>query len=246
MRRTVVAIGCATVALLVPPSATSGGWWTWIQLDRETVAAGHEMQAYADVMFSSGDAAEAAQSGRNGDAFYVYLLRGFDYSIVQRAMRQPSPRNWWSVGGADAYRVGRVVIGERHFNLARATASFRVPEQVTSGKYVVMFCDAGCAHPLGNVIPSHTTPLTVTAARTPGTPAWAYAGWLAAGVVVGALVGFLGGRRRATRLLPVRTTPWQPTDEELEELLASGRDHRDAGARFRRARGRDRRTAPIA
>lgn len=152
MRRSVFAIGCATVALALPATATAGGWWTSIRVDRATVLAGQRVKAHANVMFSSVDAVEAAQSGRRDEEFYVYLLRGFDDSIVERAMRRRSPRNWWSVGGADAFRVGRVVIGGSGSNLALANASFLVP-RVPPGKYAVMFCDAGCVHPLADVIP---------------------------------------------------------------------------------------------
>jgi hypothetical protein len=152
VRRSVLAIGCITIALTLPATATAGGWWTSIRLDRATVLAGQRVNAHAHVMFSSVDAVEAAQNGRRDEEFYVYLLRGFDDSIVERAMRRRSPRNWWSVGGADAFRVGRVVIGGSGSNLALANASFLVPH-VPPGKYAVMFCDAGCAHPLADVIP---------------------------------------------------------------------------------------------
>ena len=167
MQRSVLAIGCIAVALIVVPSATPGGWWTSIRLDRTRVAVGQEMKAHADVMFRSVDAAEAAQSGEGQGRFYVYLLRGFDYSVVQKAMRVASPRNWWSVGSADVFRVGGVVISGRESNLAVANASFRVPE-LPSGRYTVMFCDAGCAHPMADVIPTPPGRLTVTGPRDGG------------------------------------------------------------------------------
>jgi hypothetical protein len=146
MRRSVLAVGCVAVALLVLPSATAGGWWTSIRLDRTRVAVGQEMKVHANVMFRSIEAAEAAQQGQAQGAFYVYLLRGFEYSVVLGAMRKPSPRNWWSLGSAHAFRVGRVVISGQEPNLAVAKSSFRMPE-VPPGKYAVMFCDTGCAHP---------------------------------------------------------------------------------------------------
>jgi hypothetical protein len=57
----------------------------------------------ATVAFSSVAAAEGAEkAGR----FHVYLLRGFDYSIVEQAMRKASPRDWWSLAVAGAYSHG--------------------------------------------------------------------------------------------------------------------------------------------
>lgn len=218
---------CITAALLVPPTATAGGWWTSIRLDRTTVAVGQEVKAHAGVMFSSVDEVEAAQSGREQEAFYVYLLRGFDYSIVERAMRKPYPGNWWSVGSADAYRVGRVVIGGSESNLALANDSFRVPDSLPPGKYAVMFCDAGCVHPLADVIPTLPRQLTVTAAAprtTIGTSRWVHAAWLAVGVVLGALLGFLLGRRGGSASPESVAAAWQPSaEEELEKLLTSYR-----------------------
>ena len=111
-------------------------------------------------MFSSTEAAEAARDARGEDAFYAYLLRGFDYSIVDRAQHEADPQNWWSVGGAKVYWAGRVTVNGLDFNLATATASFRVPK-VPPGKYAVMFCDAYCVHPLADLIPSHPSALRV-------------------------------------------------------------------------------------
>jgi hypothetical protein len=224
MQRSVLAIGCVAAALIVLPSATAGGWWTSIRLDRTRVAVGQEMKVHANVMFRSVAAAEGAQTGEAQGAFYVYLLRGFDYSIVQRAMREASPRNWWSVGSAHAFRVGRVVISGRELNLARASASFRVPE-IRPGQYTVMFCDAGCAHPLTDVIPTLPKQLTVTAPRTADGSPWVQkAGWLVVGVVLGALLGFVLGRLGGRVSPEPVAAVWQPSDdEELEELLSSHR-----------------------
>lgn len=225
MQKSVLAIGCVAAALIVLPSATAGGWWTSIRLDRTRVAVGEEMKVHVNVMFRSIDAAEAAQNGEAQGAFYVYLLRGFDYSVVQRAMRKPSPRNWWSLGSADAFRVGRVALGSEESNLAVAKASFRVPD-VPPGEYAVMLCDTGCAHPLADVIPTRPKQLTVTAARTGMLPRVQDAGWLVGGVALGALLGFvLGfvlGRLGGPGSRETVAAAWQPSDdEELEELLSS-------------------------
>jgi hypothetical protein len=224
MRRSVLAVGCVAVALLVLPSATAGGWWTSIRLDRTRVAVGQEMKVHANVMFRSIEAAEAAQQGQAQGAFYVYLLRGFEYSVVLGAMRKPSPRNWWSLGSAHAFRVGRVVISGQESNLAVAKSSFRMPE-VPPGKYAVMFCDTGCAHPLADVIPTLPKQLSVTASRSDGTSRWVQnAGWLVVGVVLGALFGFVLGRLGGPASPEPVAAGWQLSDEqELAELLGSHR-----------------------
>jgi hypothetical protein len=137
------------MALLLPSSATAGGWWSFVETDRSTVAVGQQVKADAEVLFSSIRAAREAQ----GDRFYVYALRGLDYSIVRRAMNKPSPEDWWSLGKADAVELGRVVLRVPEANLGQARASFTVPE-LPPATYSLMFCDADCAHPLGDVVPT--------------------------------------------------------------------------------------------
>jgi uncharacterized coiled-coil protein SlyX len=144
------------IVLLLPSSATAGGWWSFIDTDRSTVAVGQRVKAEAEVLFSSIRAAREAQDRR----FYVYALRGLDYSIVRRAMNKPSPKDWWAQGDADALELGRVVLRISEANLGQARASFTVPE-LAPATYALMFCDAGCAHPLGDVVP--TVDFTVVA-----------------------------------------------------------------------------------
>jgi hypothetical protein len=239
MQRSLLALACVAVTLLVPPTAGAGGWWTSIRLDRTRVTVGQEVKAHANVMFRSVDAVEAAQSGKKQEAFYVYLLRGFDYSIVERAIRKPSPRNWLSVGSAEALRVGRVVIGGSESNLALANAYFRVAD-VPPGQYVVMFCDAGCAHPLADVIPTLPAQFTVTAARTNSMTRWVQAGWLVAGAIFGVMLGFLLGRRSAPAPPEPVAVAWQPSD--LDPTHRQRSPGRSSGspllARPRRSSGR--------
>jgi hypothetical protein len=237
MHRSALALACVAVALIAPPSAISGGWWTSIRLDRTRVAVGQEMTVHASVMFRSIDAAEAAQKGGAQGEFYVYLLRGFDYSLVQRAMRKPSPQNWWTIGAAEAFRAGRVVIDRQESNLGVAEASFRVPD-VPTGRYAVMFCDEACTHPLADVIPTLPKQLTVTARPTAGTTQWVQSfGWLVIGAVVGVPLGFalcILGRPASHEPEPV-AAGWPPSDErELEELSRPLR----AGSDFTRKQSR--------
>jgi hypothetical protein len=91
--------------------------------------------------------------GSESDQFSVFLLRGFDDAVVERAMRKASPGDWWSLGGAEAIEVGPVDIRLSDSNLARATAAFTVPE-VPPATYHLMLCDAGCDEPLAEVVPT--------------------------------------------------------------------------------------------
>jgi hypothetical protein len=198
----VALVACVACVLVVPQPAAGGGWWTSIRLDRETVGVGHEVRAHANVMFSPVEAIESEQNGHTQDGpFYVYLLGGFDYSIVERAMRKASPRAWWSIGDADAIRLGRVGIGTGDSNLALASASFRVPD-VPPGRYSVMFCSAGCARPLADVIPTLPSQLTVVAAPAEESN-WAWSRWFLAGALAGAVLGLTVRRAKA----PSPTTP---------------------------------------
>jgi hypothetical protein len=271
-----LALLCALgVLLITPQTAAAGGWWTYIDLNRSAAAPGQRVEVDEVVTFSSIAAAEeAAETGR----FYVYLLRDFDFSVVERAMRKPAPRNWWSLGGAEAIQVGRVAISVSDTNLAKAHATFTVPE-LPPATYHLMLCDAGCQEPLADVIPIKgfavvadrataqiaqrverlerrsfaVQPLAVAirnqagrlaAARadaraalvaaldasseikhletrsSPRVSRWAYAGWLIAGALAGALA-LLVIRRRRSRLQRFAQAEWHPSDEELRDLLSS-------------------------
>jgi hypothetical protein len=150
------------VSLLVlafPSPATGGGWWSFIQTDRSTVAVGQRVRAKAEVLFSSIAAArEAEEHGR----FHVYALRGFDYSVVTRAMSKPTPEDWWSLGNAEPVELAPVVVQFSEGNLGRARATFIVPD-LPPATYALMFCDAGCVHPLADVVPTRS--FTVVADR---------------------------------------------------------------------------------
>jgi hypothetical protein len=147
-----LALVCALgVLLLMPQAAAAGGWWSYIDVNRSYVAPGQPVEVKDAVAFSSSAAAEEAQeAGR----FYVYLLRGFDYSVVDRAMREPSPGDWWSLGGAEAIQVAQVNVRVSDANLGRATAAFTMPE-VPPASYHLMLCNVGCTEPLAaDVIPA--------------------------------------------------------------------------------------------
>ena len=272
-----LALICALgVLLLTPQAAAGGGGWSYIDVNRSTVAAGQRVEVEAAVAFESTAAAEEAQeAGR----FYVYLLRGFDDAILEPAMREPSPRNWWSLGGAEAIPVGQVTVSVPGANLGKARAAFTVPE-LPHATYHVMLCDAACAEPLADVIPTEgftvvADPATVQMAQrvdrlarrirnqagrlaaagtdanrgriaaqdarseierlerrvsylardrrsSPPVAPWAaYAGWLVAGALTGAVVLLVLRHRRSWPPRPTSDARWHPSDEELNELLSS-------------------------
>jgi hypothetical protein len=139
------------VLLLIPQGAAAGGWWSYTRIDRSVVAPGQRVEVETgQVAFSSTAAAKRAAGSHR---FYVYLLRGFDYSIVERAMHKESPRNWWSLGDAEAIQVGQVTVKHSDANLGRAIASFTVPE-LPPATYHLMLCDAGCTEPLPDIVPA--------------------------------------------------------------------------------------------
>ncbi|HEX2045516.1 MAG TPA: hypothetical protein VHF23_07820 [Gaiellaceae bacterium] len=148
--RRLALISALGLVLLPAPHADAGGWWSYVEADRSTVAPGQRVKLGEQVMFRS---AAAAREATDEGGFHVYLLRGFDYSVVERAMEKPWPRSWWSLGDADAIRVAGVDIDVSDGNLARAHASFTVPA-LTPGTYHLMLCDAGCRRPLADVIPA--------------------------------------------------------------------------------------------
>ena len=228
------------VLVLLPQKAAAGGWWSYVDVNRSHVAPGQRVELDETVAFSSTAAAEVAQRTQR---FHVYLLRGFDPSVVERAMRKPSPSNWWSPGGAEAIEVGRVAVNVSDANLGRATAAFTVPD-IPPATYQLMLCDTACAEPLGDVIPVDLTVVADPATARMGSastawsdgvatrlverlrargsslanegrsapPAapWAYATWLVAGVLAGALALLVLLRRRSRRPRPADGVGWHP------------------------------------
>lgn len=271
------ALICALgILLLTPQAAAGGGWMSWIDVSRSSVAPGQHVEVDSEAWFPTAAAAEAAQEPSR---FYVYLLREFDYSVVERAWRKASPGDWWSLGAAEAIQVGQVTVSvPQDSNLGRARAEFTVPD-LPPATYHLMLCDAGCVNPLATVIPAkgfsvvadpataqlaqrvgllerrirhqagelnaahpradraldearnadsdidqlgarvsslanegHTSPLMI---------ALVYAGWFVAGALAGALALLILRRRRSSALPATRVPVWQPSDDELQELVSS-------------------------
>ena len=147
-------------ALFLPASSRAGGWWSFIDLESSYVMAGKRMQAHTEFLFRSLDLAEQARS----KTFHAYLIADWDPTILHRAMGQPEPRGWWDLAGARAIRVGTVELDGWNANLATASTDFVVPD-IGPGRYRLMFCDAGCKHALGDIVP-----VTVKVVSDPAIP----------------------------------------------------------------------------
>ncbi len=148
-RPSTVILATTLTALALTPHAAAGGWWNIVQLEHSTAAAGQRVTARATVYFTS---ARAARNAASGGPFYVYVLHGF----AQTSLELPRlPSAWWSrwsLRGAEAVRAGPVVLDvSGHTGAVRA--SFTVPD-LRPGGYSLMFCDAGCRHPLGDIVPT--------------------------------------------------------------------------------------------
>jgi hypothetical protein len=150
----------------LPEVSAAGGWWSSIDLKRAYVAQGEHVRAGTEFLFRS---LETADRARREGRFSAYLLADFDFDVVETAMGKASPRGWWRLGDAIPMRMGPVRLHHWDGNLAHASAEFDVPA-LDPGRYALMFCDAGCAHPLGDIVPVSLTvvrdPLTArTASR---------------------------------------------------------------------------------
>ena len=156
-RSVTLAIGMllVLVALVVPAQpARAGGWWNSIDPGPPYWAPGLHVRASADqALFPSLKAAErAVESG----AYYAYLLRDFDYEIVDHATGGDFRPGWWKLGGAEPTRLGNVTLRGPDANLVDATAGFTVPD-VAPGRYELMFCNEGCTRSFADVIPTSVT-----------------------------------------------------------------------------------------
>jgi hypothetical protein len=156
-------VSAVAFLLLAPQAAAGGGWWTFIGANPSPAAPGQRVQVEAAVEFRSDAAAGAAQgSGR----YFVYLLRDFEDSAIESAMRHASPpQGWWSLGDAEAIQVAPLTVRLTHprWNLGKASAAFTMPD-LEPGTYDVMLCDAGCTAPLADVIPTKGFTLVADAA----------------------------------------------------------------------------------
>ena len=138
----------ACIVLLLPASASAGGWWTTLGLHNQYLGAGERLTVKIDeVFFVSTQQAEIAAE----TPYYAYLVKGFDHRLLERAMNKPEPERWWRPL-TPPIKAGDVYLGGADANLMRGRVHLNVPD-VPPGRYALMLCDDGCHTPLGNHIP---------------------------------------------------------------------------------------------
>jgi hypothetical protein len=161
--RTVVVVvsGALTMAAFAGPAA-AGGWWSYIDLQSRYLTVGETKELHAgEVLFRS--LAEARRVRLGEEQFHVFLIPGFDWRALEKAMGRPNPRGWWE-RPPSAVPAGSVRLTGWNGNLASAHATISVPS-LEAGEYALMLCSDGCAQPLGNLTPARVT-VSASAATT--------------------------------------------------------------------------------
>lgn len=157
LRRLLVFAAVMAALMAFPTAASAGGWWSVIDLESNYLVVGRVIHAETtQVSFFSIDEAERA---RRGHRFFAYLVQGYDFSSLDKAMAEPESARWWNLGNARTILLGEVKLGGWYSGLATGAATFTVPD-IELGTYALMFCTAGCTEPLGEIVPSRVTLIT--------------------------------------------------------------------------------------
>ena len=136
--------------LLAAAPSSAGGWWGYVHIEGQYVGVGETLVATSAAFFPTVEQAEQAQTKQ----YYAYLVRGYDKGLLRRAMTQPDPKRWWALSAeAELVQVGRVRLGGWDANLGEARARIEIPK-IATGRWGLMFCDAGCREPMANIIPT--------------------------------------------------------------------------------------------
>ncbi|MPZ73845.1 MAG: hypothetical protein GEU74_11540 [Nitriliruptorales bacterium] len=166
MRRCWLGLVVVVVGVLAwAPPASAGGWWSSVRVDSRPLGAGETVTARSEAFFTTEAQAEAAHSV----PYYAYLVRGYDRALLRHAMTRPDPKRWWALEpDAELIRVGRLHVGGWSGNVGSAHARIKLPAEI-SGRWNLMFCDAGCREPLGHAVPTvvgvTADPVTAQTAR---------------------------------------------------------------------------------
>lgn len=143
--------GSIVMAWLLPAApASAGGWWSHIQVERQYVGVGETLVTQSEAFFSTLEQAERARTKQ----YYAYLVRSYDNALLRRAMTERDPKRWWATSpDARLVRVGRVRLGGWNANVGEAHARIKIPK-IGTGRWSLMFCDAGCREPMASVTPT--------------------------------------------------------------------------------------------
>lgn len=138
-------VGFSVLALLLlPTTATAGGWWSSIDLRGPYLGSGESLTVRSSVMFET---PKMARRARTVD-YRAYLVRGLDTLAMRRITAQAQLRRWWTPPTVMTL-VGNVELSS---NLGIATAHLSIPE-MPPGAYHLVFCDFGCRILLGDLFP---------------------------------------------------------------------------------------------
>ncbi|MGI8774278.1 MAG: hypothetical protein ACR2KQ_04570 [Actinomycetota bacterium] len=165
MKRMAVVCLVAAGSLVMPQGAAGGGWWAYIDLNRDHLAVGQRFGLVSEHMFATIEAADRTVSGK--DQFYAYLLEGYERERLRKAMGRADPGDWLRTKGA-LHLLGPVQLSEQDSNLVTAKAAFATPD-VPPGRYDLMLCDEGCQTPMADAVPAAvwiTTDLVAARAAT--------------------------------------------------------------------------------
>lgn len=141
-------VGFSVLALLLlPTTATAGGWMNHIDLQARYLGSGEMLTVRSRVMFET---LETAEEERRVD-YRAYLVRGLDTTAAGGAMSQSEYSRRWTPP-AEMTLIGDVELSRWDANTASAAAHLTIPE-MTPGYYHLVLCDVGCRTPLGNLVP---------------------------------------------------------------------------------------------
>lgn len=144
------ALVVALLALAITGTAApagAGGWWNYVDFDKNHVTVGDRMTERGEVLFATVSDVDVARD----HGYFMYLVRGMNRRLIEEAMGESDPKRWWSQPQM-AVRMGKVHLGRADSNLVFWKAVVAVPD-VPPGRYAVMLCDAGCRKPLAGSLP---------------------------------------------------------------------------------------------
>lgn len=159
MRKLIVGL-LVSVVMAMPTGVRAGGWWSFVQAPSRYLAIGETVTLQGeDVFESAGDRRKAFSGERQ---FFVYLLQGTDREMVDEAMGEADPGDWWTPPERGV-PLGRVEFAGHDQGIYNVRTDVQIPD-VAPGKYELMYCTDRCQEPLTNHVPLEVTIVEATAA----------------------------------------------------------------------------------
>ena len=162
--RTLVVVVMGIGLALAPSAAAGGGWWSSIDLPGAYVGAGETFTVRSHVLFAD---LEEYEEARESGEYFAYLIHDLDPSVFTNVQSQQEFADSWRPP-AEMTLIGDVELTGWDANIVTAVSTVTIPD-LPPGSYDVMFCDAGCTRPLGDLIPTGVRlaadPITAQTAR---------------------------------------------------------------------------------